>query len=104
MESTWNNFRHDSRYHLILLIKKIISVTDREYKFEFGKRQLEDKRKEQKVCDTKYPILLVHGVFFRDSNFLTTGDEFLKHLSVTVQKYITADSSRRRLLKKAPEN
>ena len=54
--------------HLILLIK-IISVTDREYKFEFGKRQLEDKRKEQKVCDTKYPILLVHGVFFRDSNF-----------------------------------
>lgn len=54
--------------HLILLIK-IISVTDREYKFELGKRQLEDKRKEQKVCDTKYPILLVHGVFFRDSNF-----------------------------------
>ncbi len=61
-------FRHDSRYTLNS-VNKIISVTDREYKFELGKRQLEDKRKEQKVCDTKYPILLVHGVFFRDSNF-----------------------------------
>lgn len=54
--------------HLILLIK-IISVTDREYKFELGKRQLEESRKDQKMCSTKYPILLVHGVFFRDSNF-----------------------------------
>lgn len=103
MESTWNNFRHDSVIHLILLIK-IISVTDREYKFELGKRQLEDKRKEQKVCDTKYLFCWFTAYFSVILTFLTTGDEFLKHLSVTVQKYITADSSRRRLLKKAPEN
>ena len=25
---------------------------------------------EDKVCETKYPVLLVHGVFFRDSNVL----------------------------------
>ena len=26
-------------------------------------------RKEEKICETKYPVLLVHGVFFRDYKF-----------------------------------
>lgn len=54
--------------HLVLLIK-IISVTDNEYKFELKKRRLDDERGALKLCKTKYPILLVHGVFFRDSDF-----------------------------------
>lgn len=28
------------------------------------------ERKEQQICQTKYPILMVHGVFFRDFEHL----------------------------------
>lgn len=35
--------------------------------FETEKEQLDRARQEQRVCETRYPILLVHGVFFRDT-------------------------------------
>ena len=35
--------------------------------FEIGKDQYNKQRKCQQVCATKYPILMVHGVFFRDN-------------------------------------
>lgn len=38
--------------------------------FETGKFKLNESRKDEKICATKYPILLVHGVFFRDSRLL----------------------------------
>lgn len=38
--------------------------------FETEKHKLNESRKDQKICATKYPILLVHGVFFRDSRLL----------------------------------
>ena len=45
----------------------IIRTTARECLLE-GKKELTNaSRKAQQVCATKYPILLVHGVFFRDS-------------------------------------
>ncbi len=37
---------------------------------ERAKLQLDHEREDQQICKTKYPILLVHGVFFRDSNLL----------------------------------
>lgn len=54
--------------HLIALAK-IIAVTGREVEFENEKILLNDSRREKSVCRTKYPILLVHGVFFRDYRF-----------------------------------
>lgn len=51
--------------HLIFLTK-IISICSEEVKFESSKIELNESRKEQQICKTKYPILLVHGVFFRD--------------------------------------
>ena len=54
--------------HLIALIK-IISVCGKEVEFENDKLLLDESRKDQQICHTKYPILLVHGVFFRDYKF-----------------------------------
>lgn len=51
----------------IVMLIKIISVTAREYRFESMTAERDRKRADQKICKTKYPILLVHGVFFRDT-------------------------------------
>ena len=51
--------------HIIMLIK-IIKVCKKEVYFENSKIQLNIDRKEEQVCNTKYPLLLVHGIFFRD--------------------------------------
>lgn len=37
--------------------------------FEAKKEEINRKRRDDAVCKTKYPILLVHGVFFRDTKF-----------------------------------
>lgn len=47
----------------------ILRTTTGECLVELRRDQLNRKRKEEKVCATKYPILLVHGVFFRDNKF-----------------------------------
>lgn len=41
-----------------------------EYRFEQAKLDLDETRKESEVCKTKYPILMVHGIFFRDYQHL----------------------------------
>lgn len=38
----------------------------REYDFELARRALDDSRRDGEICRTKYPLLLVHGIFFRD--------------------------------------
>lgn len=38
-----------------------------EVRFECRKIKLDESRRDKRICATKYPILLVHGVFFRDS-------------------------------------
>jgi triacylglycerol lipase len=37
-----------------------------EYDFELKKHERNVKRKHEQVCRTKYPLLMVHGIFFRD--------------------------------------
>lgn len=54
--------------HLFVLFN-IIKIVSDEVDFECDKEILNLSRKEEAVCRTKYPILLVHGVFFRDYNF-----------------------------------
>lgn len=55
--------------NLVMLMKIYIRVR-READFETEKHQINETRKSEKICATKYPILLVHGVFFRDSRLL----------------------------------
>ena len=55
--------------HLFAL-KRIIDICSREVVVEAEKDLLNRKREKDSICKTKYPILMVHGVFFRDSNKL----------------------------------
>lgn len=50
----------------IYMFFKIIKICSNEYRFEKEKFILNEKRASEKICQTKYPILMVHGVFFRD--------------------------------------
>lgn len=50
----------------LIVLFIILKITIDEQFFETEKLLRNQQRAEQKVCATKYPILLVHGVFFRD--------------------------------------
>ena len=65
--------------HLIMLLK-IIRICSREYKTEVALRKKDLLRANKKICQTKYPILLVHGVFFRDSQLLNYWGRIPKEL------------------------
>ena len=50
----------------VMILFRIIKLADAEYRTECGRLALDRSRADEKVCATKYPILMVHGVFFRD--------------------------------------
>lgn len=54
--------------HIIVLLK-MIKIVHAEVEFETQKLELDAVRQENEECKTKYPLLMVHGVFFRDSRF-----------------------------------
>lgn len=49
---------------------KIIRIASDEVEFETEKWEIDAARAESEICRTKYPILLVHGVFFRDYRYV----------------------------------
>lgn len=51
----------------VIELIKIINIASEEIRFESEKERINTLRAEKKICQTKYPLLLVHGVFFRDS-------------------------------------
>ena len=50
----------------VVLIFHFYKKAKREYYFEAGKAELDSARAENEICKTRYPILMVHGIFFRD--------------------------------------
>lgn len=54
----------------LFALRAIVRVVDQEVEFEMAKVRLDRERKEAEICHTRYPILLVHGVFFRDFQYL----------------------------------
>ncbi len=52
--------------HLILLFI-IIRTVDYEIELESEKEKINEERKTLQICKTKYPLVMIHGVFFRDS-------------------------------------
>ncbi len=50
----------------IIMLPKIIKRANEEAKFENDKIILDEQRAPYRICQTKYPLLMVHGVFFRD--------------------------------------
>ena len=64
----------------IIILQKIIRIAFYEATFESEKIQLNNDRKDEKICATKYPILLVHGVFFRDYKYFNYWGRIPKEL------------------------
>lgn len=54
----------------LVMLAHIMSVVSEEIYFEKNKIELNKKRASEKICETRYPILFVHGVFFRDFEHL----------------------------------
>lgn len=53
----------------LIVLTKLIRLADNEVIFENKKAVLNNLRNKQQICKTKYPLLLVHGVFFRDFKY-----------------------------------
>lgn len=51
-------------------LARIIRITGDEVRFETEKWEIDLVRAESGICRTRYPLLLVHGVFFRDFRYL----------------------------------
>lgn len=54
----------------LVMLMIIFVKSRRECRTETAKDKLNKSRADAKICATKYPVLLVHGVFFRDSRLL----------------------------------
>ena len=50
----------------LFLIVHIYRTAKHELHLECAKAECDIVRKESEICKTRYPILLVHGIFFRD--------------------------------------
>ncbi|MDY5612574.1 esterase/lipase family protein [Dysosmobacter sp.] len=64
----------------IWYLRKIIRIVADEAEFETEKWELDETRAESEICKTKYPILMVHGVFFRDFRYLNYWGRIPKEL------------------------
>lgn len=53
----------------LIALSGIIKTVKKEVCFEAEKESLNVSRKDEKICATKYPLLMVHGVFFRDTRY-----------------------------------
>lgn len=50
----------------IIIFRHFYKTGRREFNFESARMELEKVRAKNQVCHTKYPVLMVHGIFFRD--------------------------------------
>lgn len=65
--------------HLVIL-GIILHTVSKEISFEDKKLVINQERKEQQICKTRYPILMVHGVFFRDFRYFNYWGRIPKEL------------------------
>lgn len=64
----------------LLTLGIIIKIVSNEVDFEIKKANLNKQRASEHICATKYPILLVHGVFFRDTKYFNYWGRIPKEL------------------------
>ena len=64
----------------LIILFFILKTTTAECLFEIGKEQRNRQRRDQRICATKYPILMVHGVFFRDFKYVNYWGRIPKEL------------------------
>ncbi len=71
--------------NLFVLIK-IIKITRYEARFESEKIIKNKAREKDTICQTQYPLLMVHGVFFRDFKYLNYWGRIPKELTANGAK------------------
>ena len=54
----------------VIMLIWILRIVRREIRVESEKEKLNESRHEEQICKTRYPILMVHGFFFRDSRII----------------------------------
>ena len=54
----------------LVVLRRIMQVVSAEVEVECARIHRNNARRDRRLCATKYPILLVHGVFFRDYKHL----------------------------------
>lgn len=64
----------------LIMLGKIIRTTTAEINLEWNKYTVNMERKDEKICATKYPVLMIHGVFFRDSKYFNYWGRIPKEL------------------------
>lgn len=64
----------------IWYLLKMIRIVSDEVEFETEKWELNETRAENEICKTQYPLLLVHGVFFRDYRYINYWGRIPKEL------------------------
>ncbi len=64
----------------LFVLMKIIRIASRETEFESDKITINKNRADSESCHTKYPLLFVHGVFFRDYKYLNYWGRIPKEL------------------------
>ncbi|MFQ8760824.1 MAG: esterase/lipase family protein [Intestinimonas sp.] len=63
------------------LLWRACALVKAEYRFDLAKQECNALRKENEVCATRYPILLVHGIFFRDWQLINYWGRIPKELT-----------------------
>jgi len=64
----------------LIMLNKIIRTVFGEVYVETQKEIINEARKHEKICATRYPILMVHGVFFRDFKYFNYWGRIPKEL------------------------
>lgn len=64
----------------LIVLTKLMRLASNEVSFENEKNLYYLERKNEKICDTKYPIFMVHGVFFRDFRYFNYWGRIPKEL------------------------
>jgi len=50
----------------LIVLQKMLRTVFKEVEVEYGRQQMNLSRADQKLCATKYPLMMVHGICFRD--------------------------------------
>ena len=66
----------------LLMLRKIVETAITEIEYERKKEAINYERADLQLCKTKYPLLLVHGVFFRDSKHFNYWGRIPKELEI----------------------
>lgn len=77
----------------LIVLFFILKKATGEHFFEIQKAKINKLRKGEMLCATKYPILMVHGVFFRDTKFFNYWGRIPKELQTNGAKIFYGNHS-----------